>query len=483
MKRFPKVFLHYFIAIALFAVIRFFLPAGNGLTEVGVNTVAAFLSIAYLWIFVAVDWTSMLMLGVFTVCGTMTMNQLVAAAYNWVIPLTILATAMNLGLQYNGVLQRMVRWFITRKIIIGRPWVFITFLFLAGYLACVLTSVIEASVLMIPICESICKEMGYEREEKFPKMVYMGTMWAILLGFGATPMGHTIPLQYIALMQSLCGVEITFFQYMSVGIPTSLLLLFASILIFKIILRSDTAKFSNYDVSTNVATTKMTRQEKICIATLATVVFLYMAPNILTPILPEVAAYLGSLGLVVPALIGTVALIVIHVDGKPVLDFQRALRDMPWSTVLLITGTNVAAGVLSAESTGITTWLGNVFTPLVSGNGSQSWVLVVIIASIWTLIMTNVMSCLVTANIVTLVMAPLALSMGFVNPIALTFCVCMLSNLGVLTPPASLPAAYFLGSGWVSLKDGMKYGLILCLVGLLSAIVVFYPIASLILPA
>lgn len=58
MKVKDKKVMHFFIAIILDLLISVLIPAGNGLTDIGVRAIGAAVATVYLWTFVATDWTS-----------------------------------------------------------------------------------------------------------------------------------------------------------------------------------------------------------------------------------------------------------------------------------------------------------------------------------------------------------------------------------------------------------------------------------------
>ena len=51
-----KSYIHVIVALLIGVVCLLFIPASNGLTEVGVRVLAVFFPVLYLWLTVGTDW-------------------------------------------------------------------------------------------------------------------------------------------------------------------------------------------------------------------------------------------------------------------------------------------------------------------------------------------------------------------------------------------------------------------------------------------
>ena len=156
-----KKAIHFFIAIALDLLISFLLPAANGLTDVGVRTIGAAVATVYLWTFVATDWTSLLSVLLFAVAGVMPFATLLTTGATPVL-LIITMSAITIPLSKTGFIARVINWFITRRVVKGRPWLFFALYFTAIYVIGCFLDVAAACLTAIPVAKEICREMGYE---------------------------------------------------------------------------------------------------------------------------------------------------------------------------------------------------------------------------------------------------------------------------------------------------------------------------------
>lgn len=220
-----KKTMHFIIAILLDIVISVFVPAVNGLTPVGVRAIGAAVATVYLWTFVATDWTSILSVLLFAVAGVMPFETLLTTGVTPVL-LIITMSAITIPLSRTGFIARVINWFITRKVVKGRPWLFFAFYFAAIYIIGCFLDVAAACLIALPVAKEICRELGYEDDSKFASVMYLGIIWYSMWGYAATPIAHTVAIIVMQLVESYTGTAISMLDYMKVGIPGRLFLAF-----------------------------------------------------------------------------------------------------------------------------------------------------------------------------------------------------------------------------------------------------------------
>ncbi|MCD8020923.1 MAG: hypothetical protein LUF92_15525 [Clostridiales bacterium] len=139
---------NFIIALIAGVLIYFFLPAANGLTDLGVKMLAVFLPTIYLWLTCGTGWTSLfsvtvaVMLGVYagsSAYATLWGNICAAA----VIPFLMVASVM----QENGAFEWIVKWIISRKFIHGRPTLFLIMFTIAEVIISIFTAPQVVAVL------------------------------------------------------------------------------------------------------------------------------------------------------------------------------------------------------------------------------------------------------------------------------------------------------------------------------------------------
>lgn len=244
-----KKLMHVGIAAAIIVLIKLLVPAVNGLTGAGVNVIAVAVATVYMWITIGVDWVSMLSIALFACTGATTANALYQASFgNWLTPFLIVGMILNGALGEYGVTVRIVKWFMTRKFLEGRPWLFIITYLFAFYFVSLFLDCGPAALIFLPMAQELCEQLGYQKGDKFPKVIFSGILTCILLGFCATPISHIIPVMFIGFIGRDMGITVSFLQYMSVGIPYTLAVFALMIAFFRFVIRPDVSKLKNYNV-------------------------------------------------------------------------------------------------------------------------------------------------------------------------------------------------------------------------------------------
>ena len=474
--------MHFFIAIFLDIVISVFVPATNGLTPVGVRAIGAAVATVYLWTFVATDWTSILSGVLFAVAGVMPFETLLKTGVTPVL-LIITMSAITIPLSRTGFIARVINWFITRKIVKGRPWLFFALYFAAIYLIGCFLDVAAACLIALPVAKEICHELGYEDDSKFATVMYLGIIWYSMWGYAATPIAHTVAIIVMQLVETYTGVAMSMLDYMVVGIPGTVILGILSFFVFRFIVRPDVSKFMNYDPEKRSKTfsKKLSRGERNAVIIFCLIIFMFLFPDIFRNILPEAAAFISGLTINAPAVAGIAAMYIIRDENNErLLDFSKVTNQIPWGAALLVMGMFVVAPCLTADSTGIKTWFANILSPIT--NNMTTWILLALVVAIFCAVFTNFMSCNAIANIAFSLVAPIAIGLApVVNVYALALVVAIAANIGIMTPAASAASAVVLGSG-ASTKYAMKYGAMMIPIGVVVCLFVVYPLAALVFP-
>lgn len=477
-----KKTIHFLIAILLDVLISLLVPAANGLTAIGVRAIGAAVATVYLWTFVATDWTSIFAALLFAIAGVMPFATLLTTG---AVPVLLIITmsAITIPLSRTGFIARVINWFVTRKILRGRPWLFFAFYFAAIYIIGCFLDVAACALIALPVARELCREIGYEDDSKFASTMYLGIIWYSMWGYAATPIAHTVSIIIMGLVESATGMTISMMDYMAVGVPCTIILGIFSFLVFRFIVRPDVSKFINYDPESRAqkVSAKMGKGERNAVIIFALVIAAILFPDLCRGFLPEAAAFVSALTINGPAVAGIALMFVVTDEhGDRLLDFSKSINDIPWGAALLVFGMFVVAPCLTAENTGIPVWIANLLNPMTST--MTSWVPLVLVVAAFCAIFTNFMSCNAIANIAFSLMAPIALGLSpMVNVAALAIVVAIAANIGIMTPAASAASAVVLGSG-ASTSHAMKYGAVMIPISVVVCLTAVYPLASLVFP-
>ncbi|MFZ7132286.1 MAG: SLC13 family permease [Eubacteriales bacterium] len=471
-----KEYIHVMIAVLLGFVLKIFLPASNGLTEIGVNTLTVLVPTVYLWLTVTTGWTTLFAMAGLVIAGVITDSEVwsgVLAARACII--IAVCIPLNVILRETGVVKFIVDWFITRNIVKGRPYMFFTMFYLAALVIGLFFQSVTLAVIFCGLAQQICTQIGYEKGSSFYNTLIVGILWISVLVNGATPISHAVPVILMNLLKTSTGIEITFSQWMMVGIPAAFLLVGVMLLCIRFIWKPDTALYKNYDVDKMQSQRQPMKLEgKISFVLFVVVVLMWILPDLLPG-----AAFLQTikgLGMSIPAILALVFMCIVKVGDKPIANYNKILAAIPMHVIIFTGFVTIFGSIVGYESTGITVWLQNIFEPVTSNLPSLA---LVIIGIIGVYVVTSFISNTVSITIFYTVTVAVMLGTGM-NVIPYVILLGIVGNLGALFPSASPNAGYFYGN-FFEVKDVFKYNLTFMCTSLIVLLAVIYPLAVLIL--
>lgn len=448
-----KSYLHFIIALFIGLVIAFAVKPESGLTEIGVRVLAVTVPTLYLWLTVNTHWTSILFMGLLIMTGSMSANEVWAGSMGHFSVITMIVfMILNHCLMQTGVIDKVCNWFITRKIVKGRPTVFIGMFFGSMLVLGMFMDNLSLAVIYVGIASVLCEKIGIKKGDNFYTCLFLGIMWIDVVISIASPIAHAPCLILMGMMKAQLGIDVSYAQWFSVGIPFAIIM-FVVIIICVKLWRLDTAAYKNYDVEAEMANApKLDKKGKIAVVIFILAVALIILPELLLQIFPVVAGYWKTCGVVVPAILACGALCVIHIDGEPILDMPAALKSLPMGAIIFAGVVCVMSTPITSELTGINVWMTNVLQPLLA-NVSPIAVLIVLI--ICALIMTNFLSNVVTMTIFFNIGVAL-LNGGSVHMGMMAMAIGIASAMATLTPAACAPMPLIFGPGHVTMKNTLK---------------------------
>ena len=399
-----------------------FLPPVFGLTPLGMQVAGIFIGTILLWMFVSVTWPSILCIIALILSPLYTYSSgLSGSMGGWITSFVLFSSMVTYTLGQTGFLKRCAVWFVTRPWAQKNPWLFLGLLFLAPLVIGSFMSPIPAFIVCLPIAEQIFKELKYEKGDRFPQIVVLGILFFASLSTAATPIAHTVTTMALSLYENDAGVPVNFVSYTIFGVAACLVTFAASMVLTKFVCRPGTERLSSLDSSVlKSETTPMSRQEKYTLLVFVLVVAMWLLPGIIAPVLPEVASAISSLGTPTPAMIGACLLCVLHVEGKPLMNFNEAVaKGVPWGAVFMVAATSVLGSALTHEEAGITAVVSGALSPII---GSMSPIIFVLFIALATVMITNFASNTVTVTLMYSISLPLVYggAISGVDPAALT---------------------------------------------------------------
>lgn len=474
------------VAVA-FAFILFFrfVPAPANLNATSMQVTGLFVGMLLLWNFVGVDWSSFLCMALLSIFQIMTPGQIFSASLgNTTIAFLLAFFMISHTLSQVGFSRRLAIIFITNPFARLGPWSFISMFLFASVLLASFMSQTAALLVFMPIAEQIFAELGYRKGDRFPQMIVLGLAIAVGIGSANTPIGHAIILIPMQFLLRDTGVNLNIINYSVFGFVTGVVIFAGLILLYRFVYRPDVSPLRHFDVDSLRKDLKpMSRQEKIAGLVFCGVIVVWLLQSVLVNIdlapVKAVGGYLNSMGTAIPTLIGVVLLCVIHVDGRPVMDFKdSASRGVPWGGLIFNAAVLVLSAALVLKEVGISQFLIDAISPLVKNMTPGMFILTVTGLCV---LLTNFFSNTVCATVFYTIAAPVALAMGSVNIVALAALIGAAASYAYATPPATMPTAIVAGTGWVDVKVMFRYGMAMAILSILALCLIGYPIAAAVL--
>ena len=162
-----------------------------------------------------------------------------------------------------------------------------------------------------------------------------------------------------------------------------------------------------------------------------------------------------------------------HGSARRLLDWRQAASGIPWGIVFLLGGGfALAAGITES---GLAEWIG---AWLGSLGGLPSWMLVVAVC-VLTTAMTEATSNVATVLMLSPAIAAMAGELGM-HPYLLLIPMAVTSSFAFTLPVATPPNAIIFSSGWITIPQMVRAGVLLDIIGLLIVPAAVYGLGSLV---
>lgn len=476
-----------FIAPLLFILILL-LPVPEGMKPGAMSVAAVTVLMAVFWITEAIPMpaTALLPIVLFPLLGVMKSSAATAPYANQLIYLFMggffIAVTME---KWN--LHRRIALNIIHRVGTSPNRIILGFMIATALLSSFISNTATA-MMMVPIAIAIVSQItqvspsslssGEGSNHKVAVALMLGIAWSASIGGMATIIGTPPNIVMVGQVEKLYNVNIGFLQWMTFGVPLSIILLFfAWFLITKVLFKVNEIDASGVDELIEDEIQKLgktTKEEKLIIFVGLTVGLLWIARGILSSAM-KYNAELKSLimdifpqfGMVHDATIGILGALMLFMipsnlkKGIFLLDWQTAVK-IPWSIVLLFGGGLALAAGFSA--TGLTEYIAGGLTGL---QGLSMFVFIAVVVTL-TVFLTEVTSNTATATLLVPIMGATALAIG-IHPFGPIVGACVAASCAFMLPVATPPNAVVFGSGCVTIPQMSRSGLYL---NIISAFVI-----------
>lgn len=456
-KRINLTILHYILVLFFMFGFRFLSPIG-GLNEISMQVIGVFVGVIYGWITLSIGWPSILGLVAFGLTDYVSMSDLLVSAFASQTVVMIMGLLLLAAfIQQAGLTTIIVDFLLSRKSAKGRPYVVLFYFLLAGFIAAILSQPLAVLVIFLELFLEIMKKTDIKPHSRAVPTFFVGSAFAIVIGDISLPFKGCAILG-IGAYSSITGENLDFLRYTLFMMPMCLLTIVAYVLFCKFILRINLSGLEDYVHDTSKSAT-ITLRQKVSLVGVILAMAMLLVPSILpdswaiTPIITGLG--LGGLTLFLVAI-----LMMIKVEGKPLMDLGEIASQYPWNVYFVIVVLLPLADALSSDAVGLKQLLSAGATSLLSGlPGVLTIFLVVLISAVVTNFANNMVVCSVFVTIICF--------MGDALPFSTAVMSCLVilaTNLSMFFPAANpMNAIIFSQKNIVTFKAEFTHGLISCI--------------------
>ncbi|NYB51082.1 MAG: DASS family sodium-coupled anion symporter [Methanobacteriaceae archaeon] len=444
--------------LAIIAFIVVMLIPMKGLSYPGHAALALLVFAIIMWASETVHLavTSLIILFIQPIIGVESFNAAVIGFANPIIFLMIGGFIIAEAIRKSGLATRLTYTMLKKFGTTPDKSIFVA-VFSTGILSAWIENVV-AFAMLIPIIKEIIPLMGVNDPEKgksnFAKAMVLGASYGSLAGGFGTEIGTAPNLMAAAY------TNIPFANWMVFGFPLAIALM---LVIWKLLGRIFKPEVSGIVGGMDTITTKMdslgpmTKKEKTSLVILLFTIGLWVTTGI---------TRLDSYSI---ALIGAVLFFIFKV-----IDWKDAQSGVDWGLIVFFGGAlSLGAALLN---TGAASWL---ITDIVSMMGTNpSAILITLVLMIVAVIITQVMSNIALSAILVPLSVTLAQAQGlsvgtYAVPVAIA------CSLSFMLPMADPTVAMAYGTGYVKIKEILKAGVPLVIIGIiLTIIILISPLAK-----
>lgn len=434
-----------FLAIGLGFMLLFpRLKPFSTITPVGMTVLGVFIGMVFLWSTMDSIWPSLLGLLLVALAGYLGEDFKGYAAVKEVflqaigsetVIVCLLGMILFGGVSYVGGTKYMARFFMSRKILEGRPYVFLFLVFLCSFFLGGLTQPIASMLILWPLAIEICDKTGYKKGDKVFYILICGIYLASTLGQPMLPFKGA-PYIIISAFEKVTGLTVNFGNYIAYNLIMSMILLVLFILYVKFIVRPDVTGLKEITVEdlTKEKLPPMNMQQKAFFIMLALLCIALVIPAFLPKTFPGIAFInkMGNIGIFLTAII---IMMIVPFEGKPILPFKAvAQKNVSWDILFLVAAAIYVCNCMTADVTGIKPFLVSVLQPMLGGKPDLVFVFLLLAFAIIT---TNFANNAGMAVVLMPVILAFSTQYPGVNLTALGMSVTMMVFVALLTPAAS----------------------------------------------
>jgi solute carrier family 13 (sodium-dependent dicarboxylate transporter), member 2/3/5 len=327
------------------------------------------------------------------------------------------------------------------------------------------------TAMMFPIGLSMVAHLarsGAAGARQFALVAMLITSFGASIGGLGTPVGTPPNLIGIGMLERLTGIDITFFQWMAIGVPAMVVMFgFVALQFYFVGARGVVLSAGSTDVVREELARlgPVSRGQRNVLIAFAITVVLWVTPGVLALGGLDQSAFARAYAQAMPesvaAMVGAFLLFLLPIDWPArrfTLTWDEALK-IDWGIVFLYGG-GLAMGEL-AFSTGLAEAMGKGITAWLP---SQTTVALTMLFTGTAIVLSEATSNTAAANMIVPIAIAVAQAAG-VPPLEPALGATLGASMGFMMPVSTPPNAIVYSSGYIPITAMMKYGIMLDIAG------------------
>lgn len=409
-----------------------------------------FIGSIWIWITNSIEIGSIACLaGLCLLPGVKPADVFTASFGNSTIAFLLFSFLLTYALSSTGVLRTIATRFIDNPLAKKSTRWFLALYFLSMLIIGSFMAPTTVFILYFGIAQELYDIFGLKKGDPLAKAIMIGTGFFASISCAWTPFAHTFPLMALGYYESAVGTAISYGQYLKYSLPIGAILSVCAYLLltFRVPASCD---FTNL----HFVNSKWTKKEYFSVIVFLGVILCWM----LTGIFPSVFNGLNALGTAWPAMIGCVIL-----AAFGCLNIKDGFtKGVSWSSILLCAATLAMGSFFTKDEFMIMPAIKSFMAPMLS-----QFAIPLALITLFTIIMTNVMSNIVTTTVAFNLFVPTLLAASICSPITATILIGIGASLAYALPSSIAHIAIAGGSGWATSKDMAVYGSVMMIVSII----------------
>lgn len=454
-----------------------YLPPFGLITPVGMQLLGVFLGALFGWVTIDLIWPSIIGVVAFGMTAFYgSMAECFSACYGNQTALLILGSLFACALiTESGLGSVIISTLLNLKISKKNPYIMSFMFFIGAWIIATLTHAIVAGVLVINLYRVMAEKC------KVPNQHITNSYFLVGAALGATFGDLTFPFKAMSyailnVYTSFTGNEIPLVPYMctiSVALPVILAI---HVLMGRFLWKVDMSFFSGADAVEKVTATK---RQKTALGLLLVMMVGLMLPSFTSGSTFPLFVLINRMGLGGVTLFIIALMMLWPVDGEPLMSIPALSQHFQWGVYFCVCFLIPLANAFSSADAGICDTISTFLTPILSGFPPYVFMVLIVLLSV---VATNFLNNLVVATLFIAILFSMTDLIGSLNSASMVLGLALASYAACATPAANPVNAFLFGQkDLVAFKTEMKVGGASCLMIAVFVLVVFYPLASLIL--